>query len=236
MKLKRALAWLLALGALTAALALLLAPWALKRFFPPEKIRALIVSQAQKNLHREVRLGEISLSLMRGLSLQDFAVSETPDFSAGTFAAMKSFNLQVRWPALLRKELIVDSVSADGLVLSLIKDEDGRFNFSDIAGSTAAAGAPAPAAGMALAFNVSRAALSQSRITYKDLSTGDSVELSELSARVAHLRLNGPVEIDLSLKSAGRAAGRSLDGGWPSRASTTSPVATLRSCPRSSAR
>src|SRR3990167_5054273 len=69
------------------ALVLAAAPFILKKYFPPEKIRELVVSNAGKSLGRQVRLGDVSFSLLKGLTLKNLDISEYPDFSAGTFAA-----------------------------------------------------------------------------------------------------------------------------------------------------
>lgn len=213
---KRPLRLLLKLAAVFVALfvlAVALAPLVLKRYFPPEKIRELIVSNAQITLKREVRLGDISLSLLKGLSVGDLAISESPSFSAGTFAAMRSFSLKVQWLPLLRKKVVVDSVSVDGLRLNVVKKADGLFNFSDIAGSTSAAKTQAAGglAGAALEFNVRRGAVTDGGISYKDAGTGESWEVSGLNAKARNFGLDGPFQADLSLKAAGRRSGQSID-------------------------
>ena len=64
------------------ALVLAAAAVALKIFFPPERVRALIVEKAQEALHREVRLHDVSLGLFSGVSLNGLEISEAPDFKA----------------------------------------------------------------------------------------------------------------------------------------------------------
>ncbi|MBI5629490.1 MAG: AsmA family protein [Elusimicrobia bacterium] len=197
-----------------------LAPFLLRKYLPPEKIRALLVGQAQKTLRRELRLGEVSWSLVKGLSARDLAVSEFPDFKAGTFAQMRSFDLKVRILPLLRRKLIVDRVRIEGLALSVVKRSDGSYNFTDLSASSAPA-KPQPSAGAAagagvalpLSFDVNRAHISGSRFTYQDLAQGEHAEISGLEAVIKNFRLSGPFELELSFKSSGRLFKRSVRGG-----------------------
>src|SRR3954468_4429307 len=98
---------LVALGALAV-------PVVLKVMLPPDRMRALVAEKAGKSLRREVRLGAASLSVLHGgVEFDDLAISEAPDFKAGTFASVKSFTLRVRLLPLLRKRIVVESVAAD---------------------------------------------------------------------------------------------------------------------------
>lgn len=194
-------------------LALAAAPFLLKRYFPPEKVRALVVSNARKALKREVSLGGVSWSLLKGLTLDELAVSESPDFKAGEFAAVRSFNLRIRWLPLLQRKLVVDRVSAEGLRLSVVRRANGLYNFSDIAGSTAAAkSAPPPAGGLPLELDVSRASVSGGQVAYRDAGSGDRLTVTELDAAVRDFRLDRPFDAELSLKASGKVSGRPLDG------------------------
>ena len=215
---KRKLAFFLKLAGVLLVLfllALAAAPIVLKTCFPPEKVRALVVTQAAKSLKREVRLGGVSFGLLRGLTLKDLAVSEFPDFKAGTFAEMDSFSVKVRWLALLRKRIVVARVAAEGLKVEIVKRKNGLYNFSDLAGSSvpAKAGAAPAGQGLPLELAVSRAALSGGRIRYRDEGALDDVTVSGLDAKVVDFRLSGPFDAELAFKASGRVSGRPLDGG-----------------------
>jgi AsmA protein len=217
---KKKLALLLKIFAVFFALflaALAAAPFLLEKYLPSEKVRNLIVSQAQKSLRREVKLGGISWGLLRGLSIKELAISEFPDFKAGTFSSMRHFSLQIQWLPLLRRKVMLDTIALEGLNLSIVKSTDGLYNFSDLAGSTSAAPGPgaaaAGAAGMAMEFDFNHAQISDARINYKDLGTRDFMELSELEAKVRHFRLDRPFPAEVSLKAAGKLRGRIINAG-----------------------
>lgn len=209
--------WAKVAGALCVLVLLagLAAPLLLKSLLPPEKIRALVVDGAQKRLGRQVKLGAVSLGVLSGLTLQDLSISEKPDFAAGTFASTRAFRLKVRLAPLLRKQVVVDTIEAEGLSLSVLKGADGAFNFSDLAGakgSTAAApSAPAAPAGGEVELAIRTLRLADASLLYKEGAAREvSVALSE--ARVSGFALAGPFSAQVSGRASGKWDGRPFDG------------------------
>src|SRR5688500_8188939 len=103
---------------------------AVRVFFPPEKVKALVLEHLSQRLHREVRLGQVSVGLISGLSLSNLDVSERPTFAQGTFLSMKRFSLHVALRPLLRKQVVVRSVLLSEPTIMVIRQADGKtFNF-----------------------------------------------------------------------------------------------------------
>jgi len=202
-------------GLLGAAVLLLVAGGvALQRLYPPEKLRLLVIDQASKALGREVRLQRVTLGLVSGLTLHELSVSEKPSFASGTFASVRSFSLRPRWSALLRRQLVIDSLSADGLSLDVTKRRDGSYNFSDLVSS---ASAPSPvaapaAAALPLRLAVRSLRLRGSRLTYKEEGADRALALSPVDADVRGFALSGLFDATLSAAAAGRWDGRPVDG------------------------
>lgn len=190
--------WLKVLGGLAVAGVLTLgaATWALKKYLPPERVRELILTQARKVLGREVRVGDVEIGALQGLVVKNLKVSERPDFAAGEFASLDSFQVRVRLLPLLSRKVAVDKVRAEGLTLSVHRFADGNFNFSDIAASSAAGaagkGAPAAALPLAVSMEVGLAELGEARIKFRDELSGAKGTLSIAAAAVRRLRLSGP--------------------------------------------
>lgn len=76
---------------------------ALPFLFPAAKVKALIEKEAADQLHRQVKLGKISLGLWTGLSVENFELSESPDFSKGTFISSEKIVVRPRLLPLLAK-------------------------------------------------------------------------------------------------------------------------------------
>lgn len=202
------------LAALLAVLALAV-PLVLNKYFPPEKVRQLIVTEARKALGREVSLSSVSYGVWKGVSLHEVAISEAPDFKAGRFLEAKDFHVQVRWLPLLEKKLAVDSVSVDGLKLRVVKREDGTYNFSQLGQSAAKAPAGAKAAGGAASvpeLSVRKAVVTGGSVEYVDLARKETIAVAPLDAKVSGFALRGAFGVDVSLSAKGVYAGRPIDG------------------------
>lgn len=199
-----------AAGVAAAAVFLIVAGSALRHLLPPERLRRLVVERAQKSLGREVRLGGASLGLVSGLRLTDLAISEKPSFAAGTFASVRSFSAKVRWAPLLRKELVVDSLSAEGLSVTIVSRRDGSYNFSDLLSvSTAAA---EEAGGEPLRLGVRSLRLRDSSVSYREEGRDRDVRLAEVDADVGGFALSGLFDASLSARGSGRWDGREAGG------------------------
>ena len=199
LKISAVFAVLAVLGAGTALVAL-------KALFPEPKARAYVVEAARKQLGREVRLTRIDAGLT-GLHLQGLAISERPDFAAGTFLSVETFSLRPSWKALLRRKFVVVSASADGLNVSVVRKADGAFNYDTLA-SSAPAGAsetkPAPA-GEAPEFNARRLRVARGSVSYRDEAAGESWALTGVTLALDDFSLSEPFDLDVALHAKGRA-------------------------------
>jgi AsmA protein len=46
----------------------------IKIYITPERVKALLVPQAEKSLNRKVSIGEVNIDLLKGISIKDFAI------------------------------------------------------------------------------------------------------------------------------------------------------------------
>ncbi len=193
-------------GVLGAAAALV----ALKAFFPEPKLRAMVVDGARKQLGRDVKLAHISLGL-RGLSLDGLEISEFPDFAAGTFLSVERFRLRPSWRALLKKKLVVSTVDAHGLKVSVARRADGTYNFSTLASSAPTAAATPAAPAERPEFAVHRVKVTDAAFDYKDAAAGQSWQVSEAAFDVRGFGLLAPFDLEASARVRGAAGGRPVD-------------------------
>src|SRR5579864_7615730 len=114
----------IALAAL-AALAVILSV-AIRVFFPPEKVKAMVEKQVTAQLRRQVKLGEVSVGLFSGLSISDFALSEAPDFTKGTFVSSERFVVRPRLLPLLAKKLFVKEIELIKPEVTIVRYADGK--------------------------------------------------------------------------------------------------------------
>jgi AsmA protein len=112
----------------------------------PERIRAAVLPVAREALQREVELGEIKVSLFRGITLQDLNVRER-DGKESFIAADRVILRYQLWP-LLFKRVVIDEVRLDAPRIRIERLADGSFSFSDLLPQEAAAPAEAPSAAL----------------------------------------------------------------------------------------
>jgi len=172
--------FLLAAGGLTVFI---------KTKYPPERIKALVVEEAGKRLHRELRLGDASVGLLKGLALSDAQLSERPNFAAGTFLSVKGLSVKPALLPLLKGEVAIKSASLDAPSVRVVRRADGTYNFSDLAGGTDTAKSPGASAekGGAPKLLISRFSLRNGAVTFVDQSTA----AVNLAAREVNASLDG---------------------------------------------
>jgi hypothetical protein len=118
----------------------------LRVFLPPDKAKTLIIKQLTGRLKREVQVGPVSVGIFSGLTLSDLKVSESPDFSHGTFLSSDRFSVRLAlWPLLFHK-VVVHEIVLKHPEVTVVRYADGKtFNFSDLlTPSTLNAGLPTP--------------------------------------------------------------------------------------------
>jgi len=207
----RARLWLKISGTLALLLTLAAgaAVIALKALFPEPKARAYILGEARKRLGREVRLERIDAGLT-GLHLQRLEVSERPDFSAGTFLSVETFSVRPSWQALLRREFVVSSASADRLSLHVVKNADGSFNYETLL-SSAAAKTPAPAGTGPSEFYMRHLRVLRGELDYRDRGAGTAWTASDLALKLDDFSLTKPFDLETSFRVKGLAGKRPID-------------------------
>jgi AsmA protein len=125
---------LVIVGAVVAAIA------SIPLFVNANTFRPAIEKQLTTALGREVKLGDLSLSIFRGsLVAKDLSISEDPDFSATPFLTAKEFRIGVSLRMLLfSHQLDLRSFQIEEPQINLIRGTNGRWNFSSIGHSATA--------------------------------------------------------------------------------------------------
>jgi AsmA protein len=175
----------IALGALVLILL------AIPLFINANSFRPTIEKQLTEALGRKVQVGNLSLSIFSGsFSADDFSIADDPKFSPKPFLTAKSFHVGIEvWPLITSKALNVTGLTIEKPELNLVRNQEGRWNFSTLGSSDAAStpqgktpGQPAPG------FQIAKLELKDGRATIS--STGSSkpsvydnvdMELSNLS-------------------------------------------------------
>jgi AsmA protein len=117
-----------------AALVVLVAA-AIPLFVKADTFRPVIEKQLKAALGRDVKLGELHLSVFSGrLIAQDLSVTDDPAFSTAPFITAKELRIGVSLkPLILAHELRLRGFQIESPQINLIRAANGTWNFSNIA-------------------------------------------------------------------------------------------------------
>jgi AsmA protein len=106
---------------------------------------------------------------------------------------------------LLRGEVIVDGVRVSGLKAQVVKDKNGRFNFQDLLGEDKPKAVPEKkesSGGQTVAFDIASVTVEKSAVSYRDLATGQALELSDFNLSTGRIaeKADGKVKLSAHVK------------------------------------
>ncbi|MCA0444732.1 MAG: AsmA family protein [Bacteroidetes bacterium] len=99
---------------------------------------SVIISNAvpalESQLHRKVTIGGAKVEVFPslGIVLSKLEIADDSSFSKAPFVSFNEFRLGLKWLPLLTKSIEVSEVGVDGLKVSVIKNEEGVFNFASM--------------------------------------------------------------------------------------------------------
>jgi len=103
--------------------------------------RPKLESALTEALGREVKVGNLSLSILSGsVSAEDLSIADDPAFSKDPFVRAKSLKVGVEvMPLIFSKTLHVTDITLDKPEIALLRDASGKWNFSSLGGSNPSA-------------------------------------------------------------------------------------------------
>ena len=121
----------IAIGIVAGLLALIVVVTVLiKVVVTPEKVRGNLLPLAENYLHRKVDVGDIQIGFFSGVSLTDFRVQNKQ--GTDDFISVKSLQLDYKLLPLLKGKLVIDQVLLENPQIRVVREPNGRFNFSDL--------------------------------------------------------------------------------------------------------
>jgi AsmA protein len=161
------------LGVLLVLIAIALA--VLIATFDANRFKGLAIDYMKNERQRTLVIdGPIELSVFPRIAVKVSKLRLSEHRRADQFLAIDEAALAVQTLPLLRKQLVVDRVSARGVRAVYVRDANGKSNLDDLTGAGSpptAPGTPAPAGGPALRFDISAVALDDVQLTLRDAMT-----------------------------------------------------------------
>lgn len=179
----------IALGAAGALLVLVLAALAfLFLTFDPNAYKPLLVEQVKARYQRTLSIpGPIGLTLWPRLGVKLGEASLSERNAPAAFASIRSAQVSLAvWP-LLKRQVVVDRATLDGLRASVVRNADGTLSIDDLLAKDPAAAAPAESAGPPLALDIAGIAITDAELVYDDRQNQRRVTLSKASLETGRL-------------------------------------------------
>jgi AsmA protein len=112
---------------------------ALPLFTNANSFRPTIEVKLSAALGRKVQVGDLRLSIFSGsLTASNLAIADDPAFSTSPFLTAKTFLGVEVWPLITSKTLNVISLTIEKPELNLVRNQQGKWNFSTLGGNTSA--------------------------------------------------------------------------------------------------
>jgi AsmA protein len=163
----------LGLGAVTVLAAVAVTAFVVT--FDANQYKSLAIDWVKNERQRSMAIdGPIDLSVFPRLAVKASKVRLSERERTDEFASIDEAALSLRWLPLLRRQFVVDSVSARGVRAVVTRDAAGQRNIDDLLR------APGPAAGSStparapMEFEVGAVQLDDARLTLRDAQTGVS--------------------------------------------------------------
>ena len=186
----------------------LIAVLALPALVDVNRYRGTIEAKAEEALGRDVRLGEMRLSVLPlGVTVQEIAIGALEEEGGGDLLTARSLRVGARLGALLQKRLEVTSLVLEGPELTLERGPDGNWNVQRLVAASGECAppetvAPPAASGPGAAFSVDRLRIKDGRITVRVASAAGLAPLQatlvDLDLRLDDLALDREVSLRLS--------------------------------------
>jgi len=177
--------------------------------FDPNDYKPRIVELVKQQTGRTLTIdGKIGLTFFPKIGAAVGKVTLSEPKGPAVFARVEEARVAVAvWP-LLSKQVVVDRVRLKGLTVDLVRFKNGRTNFDDLTGETAAPAkpgkpgeAPGPKpAGPPLAVEVGGIDIEKADVGWRDERDGTNVRLSDLSLKTGRLASGVPGKLTLGTK------------------------------------
>ncbi|MBT9612673.1 MAG: AsmA family protein [Burkholderiales bacterium] len=184
---------LFGLGGLIVLFALLLAVVAFTvdpNAFKPQIVK-LVLDKKQRTLTID---GDIKLKLFPKLGVDLGKTRLSEHKSTQEFAALESVKLFVAWLPLLKKELVVDKISVDGVRANLIRYADGSTNIDDLLSKEES---------KQVIFDVEGMRIKHGTLSFDDRMAKRKLGIADFDMESGRLKDNTHTDIELDFKVTG---------------------------------
>jgi AsmA protein len=143
-------------------------------YLTDERVKAIIIPQAEAALGRKVSIGDIKIGLLSGITIRDFLIKEVD--SEQNFVSARAFVLSYDLMPLLQKKVVISEIRFDEPTVQILRDKNGQFNFSSLAilseegGKKEKKGSGASTTALPVALTFNQISFNRAQIKIRDLN------------------------------------------------------------------
>ncbi len=148
--------------------------------------------------------GDIKLAFWPSLGADVAGITLSEKGAGQQFVALDSAHASVKLMPLLHGEYIVDAVKLSGVKARIVKAKDGKYNFSDLAGSETAkpvadAKKASPSEKTPVVFDVSSVSIENAAITYIDQLAGQEYAIEDFTLKTGRIAQDAEGKLELAM-------------------------------------
>jgi AsmA protein len=188
--------------------------------FDPNRYKSEIERLVKERTGRTLQLrGDLQVAVWPSLGANVNGVALSERDPAREFLSLDSAHASVALLPLLHGSVVVDGISVSGLKARVVKEKDGRFNFSDLmeqppasqdkqAAKTQSAEKKAAerqqAGGKGVAFDIGAVQVDRSAFTYVDKASGQELAVSDLKLSTGRIAERADGKLDFKATAKGK--------------------------------
>jgi len=189
--------------------------------FDPNRYKGEIERLVKERTGRTLQLkGDLQVAVWPSLGANVNGVALSERDPTQEFLSLDSAHASVALLPLLHGSVVVDGISVSGLKARVVKEKDGRFNFSDLmeqpgaatqdkqAGKSQSAEKKAAerqqAGGKGVAFDIGAVQVDRSSISYADKESGQELAISDLKLSTGRIAERADGKLDLKVSAKGK--------------------------------
>src|ERR1035437_22990 len=101
-------------------------------WLPADKLKGMLVGEITKVTGRQASIENLKFNIFKGIELKGFALKEPAQYGKTDFIKDDDIILKYNIFALLAGDLVISKFELSSPYVEVIKEQNGRFNFSDI--------------------------------------------------------------------------------------------------------
>ena len=183
---------------------------ALPFIIDPNDYKDEIAAQVEKTTGRKLTLqGDIELSVFPWIALElgPLSLSNASGFKAESFASVEAAEIRIKLMPLLKKQLEMDTIVLDGLLLNLETNKEGVTNWDDLTKASddleqmpsdeSDSASDEPSSGLS-AVKIAGIKLTNANVLWSDASKNENFQLRNLNLQTDPLAPGEPTSLTTS--------------------------------------